>query len=337
MMNVVILHDLVSESSSPDQVDVLLQAEAVSNALSELGFEPIPVSVSLDVQEVIKTIRHIKPAFVFNLVECIHGRGHLIHLIPSVLDYLGVHYTGSSSEALFVTSHKPTAKAIMTGAGVPTPAWWDGGLSGNCPKNTEGQYIIKSVWEHASAGLDDDAVVSVSHAEDLFQLIADREKKVGTRCFAESFIAGREFNVSVLASPEGGEVLPVAEILFEDFPPEKQKIVGYRAKWLEESFEYDHTPRTFDYPAADCSLLAELAEIAKRCWNIFDLHGYARVDFRVDSDMRPWVLEVNANPCLAPEGGFLAAAAQRNLTPKDVVERIINDRVQPVTARVLHR
>ncbi|HOC38932.1 MAG TPA: D-alanine--D-alanine ligase, partial [Thermodesulfobacteriota bacterium] len=83
MMNVAILHDSVSESSSPDQVDVLLQAEAVSNALSELGFEPIPVSVSLDVQEVIKTIRHIKPAFVFNLVECIHGRGHLIHLIPS--------------------------------------------------------------------------------------------------------------------------------------------------------------------------------------------------------------------------------------------------------------
>jgi D-alanine-D-alanine ligase len=47
------------------------------------------------------------------------------------------------------------------------------------------------------------------------------------------------------------------------------------------------------------------------------------VDFRVDADGRPWILEVNANPCLSPDAGFLAAAARVRLTPRRVVERIV--------------
>jgi hypothetical protein len=55
------------------------------------------------------------------------------------------------------------------------------------------------------------------------------------------------------------------------------------------------------------------------------LKGYGRVDFRVDSRGRPWVLEINANPCLAPDAGFAAAAIQTGVDFKGVVERIIDD------------
>jgi hypothetical protein len=51
------------------------------------------------------------------------------------------------------------------------------------------------------------------------------------------------------------------------------------------------------------------------------------VDFRVDRDGRPWVLEINTNPCLAPDAGFLAAAARAKLDITSVVERILADAI----------
>jgi D-alanine-D-alanine ligase len=69
--------------------------------------------------------------------------------------------------------------------------------------------------------------------------------------------------------------------------------------------------------------------MALRCWKLFDLKGYARVDFRVDQEGRPWILEVNANPCLSPDAGFSAAALRAGLTFPDVLCRIINKEVQP--------
>jgi D-alanine-D-alanine ligase len=66
-----------------------------------------------------------------------------------------------------------------------------------------------------------------------------------------------------------------------------------------------------------------LSRNALACWRLFGLGGYARVDFRVDSSGRPWILEINANPCLSPDAGFLAAAGRAGLDATRVVERIV--------------
>ncbi|TFG95506.1 MAG: hypothetical protein E4H13_13325, partial [Calditrichales bacterium] len=143
--------------------------------------------------------------------------------------------------------------------------------------------------------------------------------------FVESYIPGREFNISILADNGKPEVLPVAEIEFVDFPPDKPMIVDYRAKWETDSFEYQHTVRSFDFPDTDESLFAELRVITAKCWEIFDLRGYARVDFRVDENGKPWVLEINANPCISPDSGFVAAAERAGINFNTVIKRIIND------------
>jgi D-alanine-D-alanine ligase len=103
------------------------------------------------------------------------------------------------------------------------------------------------------------------------------------------------------------------------------QIVGYRAKWDEQSFEYQHTFRRVAFSPNDGLLLEQLADLTLRCWRVFDLRGYARVDFRVDAAGRPWVLEVNANPCLAPDSGFVAATQQAGYEFTQVVRRIIAD------------
>ena len=168
--------------------------------------------------------------------------------------------------------------------------------------------------------MDDAAVVDVGDACMLESLIREREQSIGRPHFAEQYIDGREFNLSVV----NGKVLPAAEIDFVDFPPEKPRIVGHRAKWEPESFEYIRTPRRFDFPASDKSLLQKLARLSRRSWNLFELEGYARVDFRVDKNGLPWILEINSNPCLSPDAGFAAALENANIPFATAIEQIIN-------------
>ncbi len=152
--------------------------------------------------------------------------------------------------------------------------------------------------------------------------MAARRARFGGEWFAERYIEGREFNLSILEGRQGPEVLPVAEIRFVDYPLDRPRIVDYEAKWLEGSFAFAHTPRRFVEDATEADLASDLRRLAADCWRLFGLRGYARVDFRVDEAGRPWVLEVNANPCLSPDAGFMAAAAQGGLTATDVIAMI---------------
>ena len=96
--------------------------------------------------------------------------------------------------------------------------------------------------------------------------------------------------------------------------------------------------RRFDFATADAQLLAELERLAAACWRGFGLAGYARVDFRVDGDGRPWILEANSNPCLAPDAGFAATLGRAGLSYEDGIARIVDDALRraesagPVTA-----
>lgn len=307
-----------------DEKDVLVQAGAVARVLEARGYETIQKACSLNLAAVASLLQKEHPAFVFNLAESIGGRGSLIHLVPSLLDALGVPYTGAGTEALFLSSNKLLAKKLLRSGDVGTPVWHTLREKPEKPF-AAGRYIIKSVWEHASIGLDDDAVVQADQWAQLRDAIADRSMRLGGPLFAEVFIEGREFNLSLLAHDSGPEVLPPAEIRFDDYPPERPRMVGYEAKWIEDSFAYRHTPRCFDFDPVDEDLLNTLSETAKRCWRLFNLRGYARIDFRVDRTGGPWVLEVNSNPCLSPDAGFAAAAERRGLRFDEIIDRIVKD------------
>ena len=157
----------------------------------------------------------------------------------------GFPYTGSPAEAVFLTSHKTMAKERMRSAGLPTPAWAgpyppDRPLS--AVKDRGAKWIIKSLWEHASVGLDAGSVVKTDSTEVLAAEMQKRCARLGGACFAEEFIDGREFNLSVLAGEHGPEVLPPAEIIFEGYEPDMVRIVDYQAKWEEDSYHLPSHP-----------------------------------------------------------------------------------------------
>ncbi|MFH1134801.1 MAG: GNAT family N-acetyltransferase [Pseudomonadota bacterium] len=320
-MKILILHDYIPPEAPPDLRDSLIQVQQTVQALSELGHSASCLAFNSDLDLTAREISAAAPDLVFNLVESVGGEGRYIHLAPELLEKMALPFCGAGAWAMKHTSNKLLAKEALRRLGLPTPAWLPG------PGLGEGaaRYIVKSVWEHSSVGLDEDSVSPWTGPAEAGARLVRRAPFLGGECFAEEYIAGREFNLAVLAGPDGPEVLPPAEIIFQGYAPDSIKVVGYKAKWNEDAPEYWNTPRRFLHPPGDRELLETLTSLSLACWNGFGLRGWARVDFRVDQAGQPFILEINANPCLSADAGFMAAAAQAGLTPRNVFGRILAD------------
>ncbi len=321
---VALFHAAVAADAAPDEMDTLAQVEALREALHQLGHTVVDIGLGLDATTAVAALERSRPDVVFNLVESVNGWGRMIASGPALLECLGLAYTGAPLDAIFTTSNKRLAKERMRAAGIPTPDWYDPLRRRASGLALPERVIVKSVWEHASIGLGEDAVVTLDSEPALHAICRERAAGLGGDCFAERYVEGREFNLGLLAGKETVLVLPPAEIVFEGYR-DRLAIVGYRAKWMKGTYEFHHTPRRFDFPPEDAELINALIDLSRRCWDLFGLAGYARVDFRVDPENRPTVLEINTNPCLSPDAGFAAALARAGLPFSEAVARILAD------------
>ena len=308
-MRVLVVHSDVSADARPDDLDTLTSAEAVAAALRVLGHvaELAPFAASPDGTR--RALEAFGADAVFNMVESVFGQDSLAAIAPSIFEKIGVPYTGNASAPIAVTGDKPLAKGLMRAAGLPTPDWseppaWDG-------VDDVQTYIVKSATEDASLGLDDAALVRGRTA--VIARAARSTQRHRGRWFAEAYVEGREFNVALLEEASGMRALPVPEMRFEDWPVAKPRIVGYSAKWDEASDDAVKTVRAFGLEREAPALARLLSDLALETARLFGIRGYARVDFRTDRAGRPFILEVNANPCLDPRAGFAAAAAEAGL------------------------
>jgi D-alanine-D-alanine ligase len=316
---VVLLYNKISDNPKDDELDVVRQMKHIEGALKILGYQSCRVPFSIDLPAVMKELRAIRPLLAFNLVETVEGTGELLHLGPSILHHLRIPYTGVQLEPMFLTTSKILAKKQLNLLKIHTSEWHT--IDQVSALRRDEMYIVKPIAEDGSLGIDEHCVFSGGDREYLKKL----KKMDKDKFFIEQYINGREFNLSLLGGKAGPQVMPPAEILFKDYPEGKHRIVGYNAKWTEDSFEYNHTPRTFRYKKEDQPLLEQLKSMALQCWHAFELKGYVRVDFRVDKSGIPYVLEINGNPCISPESGYVAATKRAGLKFHQVIERIIED------------
>ena len=324
-------YDVAAEEGDSASRDVFTQMEAIEGVLAEMDMPTERLPVSLDcarLKERIVPAPDVPPPLVFNLVESLDGADRLQTLFPMLLESWGIPFTGSGSQAMYLTNNKVLAKTVLTGAGAPFPACCRLNARGNAvllPEDADirGRWILKPLESHASLFMDDSAVDDFTDLRAIGKRLGELGERRGMTFFAERYLEGREFNISVVE--DGGEprVLAPAEILFLNFPADRPRIVGYAAKWDEESEEYKNTPRAFGTLEKEPELAEELSRLAKIAFRAFGLSGYARVDFRVDASGQPCILEANANPCLSPDAGLAAAAAESGWSYAALCGRII--------------
>jgi D-alanine-D-alanine ligase len=321
MKKAIIYFNELSENPQADELDVLEQAAMVEEALHLLKYEVRLLPFSFNLKKVMEEVHDFNPELIFNLVESINNNGEFCYFAPALFNFLRVPYTGVRLEPMFITTNKILAKENFRAKGIPTAGWW---LPEESPQlDPSRMYILKPAWEEGSLGIDEN---SVFRGDDK-NICESFSKLQKGRYFIEEMIDGREFNIAVLGGKKGPEVLPLAEMQFMNYPEGKPKIMGYTAKWKEDSFEYENTRRTYDYNPEDEPLRDRLRGIALQCWQSFGMSGYIRVDVRVDREGNPYVLEINTNPCLSENGGFFAASMQAGYSFKEIIARIVEDAV----------
>ncbi|MFH0866755.1 MAG: ATP-grasp domain-containing protein [Bacteroidota bacterium] len=318
---VLILYSEIFSDSQKDELDVLEQVDVVRDALIEKGYEVLQMSVSLDLNDLLIKLDEIKPDVIFNLVETIQKTGELLYIVPALLQHLQIPYTGAPLEALFITTSKVLTKKMMRWTGIPTADWI--GMDQLHLIDPKKRYILKPIWEDGSLGIEEENVFYGNDSN----YINGLSKYSPVKYFIEEYIDGREFNISLWGDNKSLEILPHAEMKFVGYPEGKPKVMGFTGKWIEDTFEFENTARTFEIKKEDEALHMNIDKVVTDCWNVFKLLGYARVDMRVDDKGNIYVLEVNANPCITEDSGFYAASEQRGYTFPDVLERIVENAV----------
>lgn len=317
-MNCCILYNKPREGALADELDIFEQVEQVESHLHKMRIETYRKGITTNFMKELDELRDEKPGFVFNLAESINNKGELVYFVPAILNMYSLPYTGNPLEAMFITTSKSLTHRFLKEAGLSTPESFPPSL---CNQMTKGKkYIIKPVWEDGSMDITADSVFVFDSESEV-----NLSKYTDTHWIIQEFIDGREFNVSVMNGKNGPEVLPPAEMTFVDYGDDRPKIVDYKAKWDYSSFEYENTIRRFPGKELDPVLESRIRDLAMQCWHLFGLKGYARVDMRVDDNDTPYVIEVNANPCISHNGGFVAATHAAGYDFTNVLKWIIED------------
>lgn len=318
-----ILFNEITESAKKDEADVLTEVNAVASALSKLGFTTSAIPFSERSLANIIKIKKIAPVKVFNLVESISGNERLSYLAPSMLEALDIRYTGCTAKGIFLTADKIITKKILKSCGMPTPPWFtlteeNSFIGGN-------KYIIKRIYEDGSLDLYQDSIVEVNNISQGRMLLRDKFEKSNSEYFAEKFIEGREINISGMTVEGKPFLLPPLEMKFIGYKENNRyEIQDYSSKWQEAGNGPGNIMTSNEFSDKDNDLLDLLNRISLRCWGEFGLKGYFRVDFRIDDQGNPWVLEINANPCITPEeSSFTKSAAYAGLSYEEMVLKIV--------------
>lgn len=221
---------------------------------------------------------------------------------------LGIPYTGSGPEASWRALEKSVSKATFDEQAIPTPAWirleppFDPDRVKAFIRERPGYpCVMKPVAEGSSIG------VSIVADEDGVRAALEEIERLGGAAIAERFVPGREMTVGVL----DGAALPPIELV------PRRSFYDYRAK-------YDPTSGT-EYrvdPPLGPGLRGALGSLALAAHRALGCEGFSRVDFRVDPDGRPFVLEVNTIPGMTPRSLFPKAAAAAGIPFGELCERL---------------
>ncbi|MES2176267.1 MAG: hypothetical protein V4550_00270 [Gemmatimonadota bacterium] len=297
-MKIGILYDAASATGLAADAAILRCVDAVESCLAGEGNAIVRVPVYPDSKWIDK-LRRASVDLVFNLCESVDGVAALEPPVISVLELLGLPYTGSSSWTTSLTLRKHIVNGALDRVGLPVPKFAVVRRGGTIP-NVGFPAICKPAAEDASIGIEQRSVVRTTRAlTERVDAMLGRWDEV----IVQRYIEGREVNVGIL----GDAVLPIAEIDFGNMPKGMWRIVTYRSKWEDGSDEdLGSAPRC---PARlPASVASQIRKIAVAAWRIVGGAGYGRVDLRIDERGRPWILEVNANPDISPDAGLARMA-----------------------------
>ncbi|MDD5292258.1 MAG: ATP-grasp domain-containing protein [Candidatus Omnitrophica bacterium] len=284
--------DVHAEFDSQSTIDF------VKAAIETAGYKVILIG---NLNNLLKMLPDLKVDIIFNLCEGLGSRNREAQ-VPVILETFGIPYVGSDGLTMSLTLDKIMAKKIFASEKIPTPRYI--GIDSlddlinldhmNFPM------IVKLRHEGTSKGLSKKSVVYnhkelENQAKNLFSIYGTQPLLI------EELIAGMEFTVPLIGN-DPVEALPSVQVAIKNNVDLKDTIYTFDLVY-DPGVEYICPSRI------DKELEDKLRDLAVRTYKAVDCRDFGRVDFRVDHNNNPYVLEINPLPSLSPEDAF-------NLSPQ---------------------
>lgn len=285
----------------------LKTGQAVHQALTRRGYDAVAIDVT---DRLHRDLEDHKVAIAF---LSLHGPGGEDGTIQGFLETLGIPYTGSGVRASAVGMHKAATKMLLAAHGVPLPT---GTVVRECDRSSLAKVlrqtklklpiVVKPVSQGSTIG------VTIVRRRTQWKEALALAHRYDPEAMVESYIPGHEAAVSILGTTsEGSTVLPAIEIV----APEG--FYDFSAKYQKGKTQY-LCPAPFPP-----KVMHHISDLARRTYEALGCEGAARVDFRITSRGRPYVLEINTVPGMTETSLLPMAAAQVGITYDDLVERIL--------------
>jgi D-alanine-D-alanine ligase len=300
-------------------IEVKNEIEFVENSLRKAGFK-VNVLPIYNARRFINDILNLKTDLIYNFCEMVELESQEEVFAAGLFELVKVPYTGAPPMTLGLCLDKAKTKIILSHYGIPTAKFdlFNESIDGCKKINLRFPVIVKPVHEDASAGINEKSVVY--DRKELEERVEYIIKMFKQPALVEEFIDGREVNVAILGN-NPPVVLPISEIDFSHLPSHLPKIVSYEAKWIPNTDYYEKTIPICPAPL-EPELERKIKDIALSCYKIMGCRDYARVDMRIDKEGNPYVLEVNPNPDLSRNAGFMRSASVYGLTPEETIVKI---------------
>ena len=224
--------------------------------------------------------------------------------MQAVLQAMDIPYTGSGVMSSALSMDKLRSRYALKGAGLPTPKTvvvTNEAILDQLPQQLGLPLVIKPNAQGSSVG-----VCKVTKANALANAYAEASK-LDDIVLAEEWIGGKELHAAVL----GERALPLIHVQVAG------EFYDYEAKYLSNRTIY-HCPSGLEAAQEE-----RVQELALETFRILGCRGWGRVDFLLDEQGDPYVLEMNTLPGMTDHSLVPMAARQAGIEFDDLVLEIL--------------
>jgi len=294
----------------------------IYNALIANGHKVSLLGLFNDINILLEEVKENKPDVIFNAAEVFDQKSYLDKNVVSVLELLGIPYTGASATSLIICGNKALCKKILSFHKIKVPNFYTFYKNHKIwlPKRLKLPLIVKPLREEASRGISQASVVDSEEA--MIERVKFIHDSIKDDAIVEEYIDGREFYVSVLGNKRV-RVFPIREMKFGDFGEDEPRIATYKAKWDYEYRQKWGIKNEFAGRLPN-GLAKKVEEICKRAYKALNMQCYDRFDIRITSDSKIYIIEANANPCLDEYDELGQSAIKAGISYNKLIQKIIN-------------
>lgn len=298
--------DANAEFDHPSTIDVISKAiEANGVRVKKIG----------NAANLLEKIDNLGVDIVFNISEGLTGRNRESQ-VPALLEMAGVPFVGADALTLGITLDKIMAKKIFIADKIPTPKFFEiktkDLLAGS--DHLKFPLIVKPRFEGSSKGLTENS--RVENQEELKKQAEYIIQTYKQPALVEEFISGQEFTAAIVGN-DAAQVMPLVQIKIDGRLKLNDKFYTF-ARITSDRLEYI-------CPAhIDADLKRRLSDLALKTYNAVECRDFGRVDFRVDREGNPYVLEINPLPSLSTEDVFMVVAKNIGISYEEMIGKILN-------------